>query len=65
MSELQNAVFQDEAKAREWLEAHLWPKGPVCPHCGVTNEATLIQGKKHARTATASTCAMPAASSSR
>ncbi|HEY1505626.1 MAG TPA: IS1595 family transposase [Stellaceae bacterium] len=48
MSDLQNAVFQDETKAREWLEAHLWPKGPVCPHCGVTNEATLIEGKKHA-----------------
>jgi transposase-like protein len=48
MSEMQNAVFQDEAKAREWLEAHLWPHGPVCPHCGVTNEATRIEGKKHA-----------------
>jgi transposase-like protein len=48
MSEMQNAVFQDETKAREWLEDHLWPQGPVCPHCGVTNEATLIEGKKHA-----------------
>jgi transposase-like protein len=48
MSELQNGVFQDEAKAREWLEAHLWPDGPVCPHCGAVDEATLVQGEKHA-----------------
>lgn len=43
---MQNEVFQDEAKARRWLEAHLWPQGPVCPHCGTVNEATLIQGEK-------------------
>ena len=47
-STFRNEVFEDEAKAREWLEAHLWPKGPVCPHCGTENEATLIAGKKHA-----------------
>lgn len=45
-NELGNPVFNDETKARAWLEAHLWPKGPVCPHCGVINEATLIQGEK-------------------
>jgi transposase-like protein len=45
-AELGNPVFSDEAKAREWLEAHLWPKGPVCPHCGTVGGATLIQGDK-------------------
>jgi transposase-like protein len=30
---LENPVFHDEAKAREWLEARVWPNGPVCPHC--------------------------------
>lgn len=30
----QNPIFQDEAKAREALEAMRWPDGPVCPHCG-------------------------------
>jgi transposase-like protein len=40
--ELNNATFQDEAKAREWLEAQLWPDGPVCGHCGSLNEATGI-----------------------
>jgi transposase-like protein len=47
MSDLSKAIFHDETKAREWLEAELWPNGPVCPHCGVVNEATLMQGKSH------------------
>jgi transposase-like protein len=47
-NELGKPVFNDEAKARAWLEAQLWPKGPICPHCDVVNEATLIEGEKHA-----------------
>jgi len=38
--ELNNATFQDEAKARAWLESQLWPDGPTCPHCGTIREAT-------------------------
>src|SRR5438093_461319 len=30
----QDPIFQDETKAREALEAVLWPHGPVCRHCG-------------------------------
>ncbi len=41
-NELNNATFQDEAKAREWLEVRLWPNGPVCGHCGTLNEATRL-----------------------
>jgi transposase-like protein len=41
-NELNDKTFQDEAKAREWLEAQLWPNGPVCGHCGTLNEATAI-----------------------
>src|SRR5580704_1816177 len=45
---LQNQIFTDETKAREWLEARVWPKGPVCPHCGVTSEhVTKLGGSKH------------------
>ena len=46
MSDLQNPVFQDETKAREWLEAQIWPDGPVCPHCG-SWEPTALKGKAH------------------
>ena len=42
---LTDPIFTDEQKAREWLEARLWPDGPICPKCGVVNEATLLKGK--------------------
>jgi transposase-like protein len=45
---LQNPIFTDETKAREWLEARVWPNGPVCPHCGATgDDVTALQGKAH------------------
>jgi transposase-like protein len=46
---LQNPIFQDDAKAREWLEARVWPNGPICPHCGNADEAKIrgLQGKAH------------------
>jgi transposase-like protein len=43
---LQNPIFQDETKAREWLEARVWPEGPVCPHCGSLT-ATGLRGEAH------------------
>jgi transposase-like protein len=47
MSDLSNPIFTDEAKARAWLEARIWPDGPVCQRCGVVNQATLMKGKSH------------------
>ena len=44
---LQNPIFHDEEKAREWLEAQVWPNGPVCPHCGSTDRLTRLEGKAH------------------
>jgi transposase-like protein len=45
---LQNPIFTNEAKAREWLEARVWPNGPVCPHCGATgDDVTAMHGKAH------------------
>lgn len=38
------ARFTDEAAARKHLEALQWPDGPVCPHCGVLDRASSIQG---------------------
>lgn len=46
MSHLTNPIFSDETLAREWLEARVWPEGPVCPHCG-TQEFTRLEGAAH------------------
>jgi transposase-like protein len=47
MSDLSNPIFQDETKAREWLEGRIWADGRVCPHCGVADQSTLMNGKSH------------------
>ena len=44
---LTDPIFQDADKARAHLEATRWPHGPICPHCGVVNEATALQGTHH------------------
>lgn len=44
---LDNPIFKDDTAAREYLESLRWPEGPVCPHCGVQGEATLMAGKSH------------------
>jgi transposase-like protein len=47
LADLVNPIFQDETKAREWLEARIWPDGPFCPHCGESANVTRMQGKAH------------------
>jgi transposase-like protein len=37
--------FQDEDKAREYLEALRWNDEPVCPHCGSVGKHYSITGK--------------------
>jgi len=49
MNDLSKPIFHDATKAREWLERELWPDGPICPQCGVIDQATLMQGKSHRR----------------
>jgi transposase-like protein len=46
---LKNPIFLDETKARDWLEARVWAKGRVCPHCGNTDQdkITKLEGKAH------------------
>ncbi len=39
--------FQDADKARAYLEALRWPRGPVCPHCGAEGEHYALQGRAH------------------
>jgi transposase-like protein len=43
----QKPIFQDETKAREALEAVLWPEGPFCRHCGNSDPDKIakMQGK--------------------
>src|SRR4051812_34182389 len=42
---LKAKIYNDEDAAREHLESIQWPEGPICPHCGAINEATLLAGK--------------------
>ena len=44
---LSDPIFHDEDAARAYLEKRLWPEGPVCPHCGALDSATLMKGKSH------------------
>src|ERR1043166_6547242 len=37
--------FQSEAAAFAYVEARLWPNGPVCRHCGDTERVGRLQGK--------------------
>lgn len=39
--------FHAEDAAYEYVESHLWPTGPVCPHCGNTDGQRIgrLQGK--------------------
>ena len=43
---LSHKRFHDEAEAYKWVEAHLWPEGPVCPKCGAKyDRVTKLKGK--------------------
>ncbi len=44
---LQQPIFTDDDKAREWLEARVWASGRVCPHCGTVDQSSLLHGKAH------------------
>lgn len=37
--------FHDEAAARRYVEAHVWPNGRVCPKCGTVDNSVLLKGK--------------------
>jgi transposase-like protein len=38
-------VLQSEAAAIAWVEARVWPEGPVCPHCGGFDRIGKMKGK--------------------
>ena len=37
--------FNDPEAAREYLESKVWPSGPFCPHCGVTENIYKLESK--------------------
>lgn len=40
---------QTEDKAREFLEAERWPKGAICPHCGVEGQSYRLKAKAESK----------------
>ncbi len=42
---LNNAIFQDAAKARAWLESLLWAGGRACGYCGTLEASSPIKGR--------------------
>src|ERR1700674_1968843 len=44
-SVLEAKAFQDEHTAYAWVEARVWPEGPICPHCGGGARIGKLQGK--------------------
>jgi transposase-like protein len=43
--------FGNEKDARAFLEKQLWPDGPVCPHCGVVDEAYKLEPRQDSKRA--------------
>lgn len=44
-SVLDDPQYHNEEAAFAFVEAHLWPDGPVCPHCGETEKVGRLEGK--------------------
>lgn len=44
-SVLSDKHFHNEQAAYDFVEARIWPEGPVCPHCGGVDRISKMQGK--------------------
>ncbi len=44
-SVLNQPFMYDEAAAYAFVESKIWPRGPVCPHCGGTEKNKRMEGK--------------------
>jgi transposase-like protein len=42
---LSESYFHNEQAAYDFVEARLWPNGPVCPKCGVLGRSGKLEGK--------------------
>lgn len=45
MSNLSAPHFHNERAAYAYVEARIWPNGPVCPHCGGYDRISAMKGK--------------------
>jgi transposase-like protein len=45
VSVFNSRALQDETAAYRWVEAQIWPDGPVCPHCGGVDRLSPMKGK--------------------
>lgn len=45
MSILNEKHFHNETAAYRWVEARVWPYGPVCPHCGTMDKVYELKGE--------------------
>ena len=45
MSVLSAPHFHNEKAAYAYVEARVWPEGPVCPHCGGCDRISAMKGK--------------------
>ena len=43
--------YRDEDAARAFIEKQCWPDGPVCPHCGLVDEAYKLTPKPGSKSA--------------
>jgi transposase-like protein len=44
-STISDKHFHDEKAAYRFVEARVWPEGPVCPHCGGVDRISPMKGK--------------------
>ena len=44
-SVLDAKCFHDEEAAYAWVEARVWPTGPICPHCGGIDRISKMGGR--------------------
>jgi transposase-like protein len=44
-SVLTDKRFHSEEAAYAWVEARVWPEGPICPHCGGVDRISKMKGK--------------------
>lgn len=38
------SLFRSEEEAYRYVEKHVWPEGPVCPHCGMSGRSNRMKG---------------------